>query len=91
MKLKISIHEFNVGDGHFIGMNAGEYTGIFTPMPVSDEDLAGMQEEVQRRAEHILSLKVGDELPEGCDITLDEIKASIRENIIEDEEALEAS
>lgn len=91
MKLKISIHEFKVGEGHFIGMNAGEYTGVFSPMPVSEEDLAGMQEEVQRRAEHMLSLKDGDDLPEGCDITLSEIKASIRENIIEDEEELEAS
>lgn len=84
MKLKISIHEFKVGDAHFIGMNAGEYTGIFANMPASEEELAGMREEVQRRAESMMALKDGDDLPEGCDITLAEIKASIRENIVEE-------
>lgn len=86
MRLKISVHEFETKDGKFIGMNAGEFTGVFAPFPTSDEDRAGMAKAVQERAEQFLSMKDDSELPEGCDLTLAEIKASIRENIVEDEE-----
>lgn len=84
-KLKISVHEFETPEGKFVGMNAGEYTGVFAPYPIDDETHAGMQAEVQRRAEHLLSLHIGADLPEGCDMSLDEIKASIRDNIVSEE------
>ena len=86
LKLKISVHEFETPDGKFIGMNAGEYTGVFAPLPISDEDRAGMVKAVQERAEYLLGLPDDAVPPEGVDITLAEIKASIRENIVEDEE-----
>lgn len=88
LRLKISVHEFEVDGKPFIGMNAGEYTGVFAPLPVSDEDRSGMQAEVLRRAEYLLSLKDDAVPPEDCDMTLAEIKASIRENIIEVPEAV---
>jgi hypothetical protein len=88
MKLKISVHEFETPDGQFIGMNAGEYTGVFAPLPISDEDRAGMQSEVQRRAEHLMAMTDEGELPKDCDMSLAEIKASIRENIVDEEEVV---
>lgn len=87
LSLRISVHEFEADGNPFIGMNSGEYTGVFAPLPVSDEDRAGMQAEVIRRAEHLLAMKDGDDLPPDCDMTLAEIKASIRENVVEHEEA----
>lgn len=83
LKLKISIHEFETPEGKFIGMNAGEFTGVFASMPVSDEDRAGMAKTVQERAEFLLGLKDDADLPDGCEMPLAEIKASIRENIVE--------
>lgn len=88
-KLKISVHEFETPEGRFLGMNAGEYTGVFAPMPVSEEDQAGMMKTVQERAELMLSLTDDSQLPEGCDMTLAEIKESIRLNIVDDEKVLE--
>ncbi|HLP99206.1 MAG TPA: hypothetical protein VK149_12265 [Sideroxyarcus sp.] len=84
MKLKISVHEFKTSEGEFIGMNAGEYTGVFAPLPADEATRAGMVQEAQRRAEHLMAMKDASELPPDCDMTLAEIKASIRENIVEE-------
>lgn len=82
LRLRISVHEFETPAGKFMGMNAGEYTGVFAPLPVSEADQEGMKRVVQARAAHYLSLPADAELPPDHDLTLDEIKASIRENIV---------
>lgn len=82
LRLRISVHEFETEHGKFMGMNAGEFTGVFAPMPVSEADQEGMKQTVQARAAHYLSLPNDAELPEDHDLTLAEIKASIRENIV---------
>lgn len=89
MKLKISVHEFETPEGRFIGMNAGENTGIFAPLPIDEDTRKGMMEAVQARAEYFLGVNEED-LPEGMifesGMTLADIKASIRENIVPDPE-----
>jgi hypothetical protein len=82
MNLRISIHEFETPNGSFMGMNAGEFTGVFAPIPVSEEDQEGMKRYVINRAEHYLALKDESGMTEGEDLTLAEIQASIRENIV---------
>jgi len=81
--LNISVHEFKTAEGAFLGMNAGEFTGVYAPLPVSDQDQEGMKLVVQQRAAHYLSLKSDDQLTNGEDLSLAEIQESIRENIVE--------
>ena len=82
LNLRISVHEFKTVDGAFLGMNAGEYTGLFAPLPADEETRKGMEAEVLRRAEYLLGLPDDAPVPEDCAFTLAEIKESIRENII---------
>lgn len=82
-RLKISIHEVETAGGQqYICLNAGEYTGVYSEIPVSDDDLAGMKDRVLKLADYYLALPDDAELPDGHDLTLAEIKASIRENIV---------
>lgn len=89
--LRISIHEVETENGAFLCMSAGEFTGVFAPMPVSDADQATMKQQVLDRADYYLGLPDDAELPEDHDITLAEIKESIWTNMVKDEpEGVEA-
>lgn len=83
LQLRISVHEFETPQGAFLGMNAGEFTGVFAPIPVSEEDQEGMKQYVQNKAEYYMTMAPDTELTNGEDMPLGDIQESIRANIVQ--------
>lgn len=71
--------------GTVLMMDAGPYTGVFAPIPVSLDDRAGMREAVAKLAQHYMDLPDDADLVNGEEMSVADIKAAISERITEED------